>query len=65
LALRGWAGRQCRLSARVAAIGTAQYCYQGRRSIGWGGALAMRVKHLNQGGMLRMFTLPKELLAKR
>ena len=31
----------------------------------WGGEVAKRVKHLNQGGMLWTFKLPKELVAKR
>jgi alcohol dehydrogenase (cytochrome c) len=31
----------------------------------WGGEVAKRVKHLNQGGMLWTFKLPKELVAKQ
>ena len=30
----------------------------------WGGEVAKRIKHLNQGGMLWTFKLPKELVAK-
>ncbi|MGP0173279.1 methanol/ethanol family PQQ-dependent dehydrogenase [Pseudomonas sp. NCHU5208] len=31
----------------------------------WGGEVAKRIKHLNQGGMLWTFKLPKELVAKQ